>query len=214
MALNPILTGQINYMLRGGPLEMALQQLRASGQVEDGYTYRPYPKMLRLSKGVQKIQRRTTTCDKEVVHWVDEREVFDEIVVASEEEEERVLAGGRTSDQLEEERLGLLHRCRAAGIGADPGWTSVRLRRELGDKLDEPLVVGDRMASLEAELAYERKIAAMEEEIAVLRARKVEGSEAEEMRAQLADLGVKADGRWSIAKLREELNRHTSPNGV
>jgi hypothetical protein len=189
MALNPILDGQLEFMKRGGPLQMGLRHLRDRGILieEDAYQHQEYPKMLSTPGNP---------------------------VVASEEEEERVLSGGMTSAQLEDERQGLLQRCRTMRITADPSWSMIRLRRELGEVLDAPVAAGDRMASLEAELAYERKIAAMEEEIAALRARKAEGNEAEEMRAQLADLGVKADGRWSIAKLREELNRHTSPHGA
>lgn len=200
MALNPILDGQINFMKRGGPLEMGMRLLRDRGQLpeEDSYVYREYPKMLRLDRGVDSKGKA----------------LFEDVIVNTEEEEDRVLSGGMTSVQLEEERQGLLQRCRTMRITVDPSWSMVRLRRELGDTLDAPVAAGDRMASLEAELAYERKIAAMEEEIAALRARKAEGSEADELRGQLASLGIKVDGRWSVAKLRDELNRATDPQGA
>ncbi len=194
MALNPILDGQINFMKRGGPLEMGMRLLRDRGQLpeEDSYVYREYPKMLRLSKGTS----------------------FEDIIVSNEEEEDRVLSGGMTSAQLEEERQGLIQRCRTLRITVDPSWSMVRLRRELGDTLDAPVDTSDRLAKLEADLAYERKIAAMEEEIAALRARKADVNEADELRAQLAELGIKTDGRWSVSKLRDELNRATSPQGA
>lgn len=216
MALNPIASGQFNYMRRGGPLEMAMQQLRAAGTLPDegSYIYQPYPKMLRLSKGMQTFKMRTTTCDKEVVRWDETREVFDEIIVNSEEEEDRVLSGGRTSEQLEEERLGLLQRCRAAGIGADPTWTAVRLRRELGDKMDAPEPTNN-MERLEAELAGLKKMAAMQAEIEALRAQLAKpADDIETLRAQLVALGKKPDGRWSADRLREELDLATAPQGA
>lgn len=216
MALNPILSGQIDFMRRGGPLEMGLRHLRDRGLLpeDDDYVFQPYPKMIRISKGIQEIPRQTTTCDKQIVHWTDRREVFDEIIVGSEEEEERVLSGGRTSTELEEERLGLLQRCRTARLQVDPGWTAVRLRRELGEALDVP-APGDNMAKLEAELAGLKKMAAMQTEIEVLRAQLAKpADDIETMRAELTALGVKVDGRWSAARLREELDRATDPEGA
>jgi hypothetical protein len=211
MAQTAIQRSQENFMLRGGCFELPMQQLREAGILADGYVYYEYPKMVRISEGTQTIERSTEDCKGRTLTWSETKERFREIVVNSEEEEERVLSGGRTSAQLEEERQHLLQRCRVMGIHADPGWSSVRLRRELGDALDAPAPV-DTMAKLEQELAALKKMAAMQAEIDALRAqlgRPVEDTE--ELRSQLIGLGVKVDGRWSAMRLREELDRATAP---
>jgi hypothetical protein len=209
MARTDIQHGQTQYLLRGGPFEMPLQMLYKSGVLQEDYVYREYPKMLRLSQGVQDVERSTEDCKGRVINWTERKEIFQEIVVHSEEEEERVLAGGKTSVELEQERLGLLQRCRSMGIHADPSWSAIRLRRELGDALDAPAPV-DNMAKLEAELASLKKMAAMQAEIEALRAQLAKPSdESEELRAQLTELGVKVDGRWSIHRLRDELEKAT-----
>ncbi len=68
------------------------------------------------------------------------------------------------------------------------------------------------MAKLEAELASLKKMAAMQAEIEALRAA-LAAPPLDEMRSELTALGVKVDGRWSAARLREELERATSPHG-
>ena len=55
------------------------------------------------------------------------------------------------------------------GIKVDTAWSAVRLKRELGDKLDAP-EPADKMAALSAELANLRKMADMQAEIDALRA--------------------------------------------
>lgn len=209
MALNPIQVAQTKFLMNGGIFEMPLQKLREDGIIDTDYIFREYPKMIRLSLGPQTIQRSAKDCENRLLTWTETKEMFDDIQVASEAEEERVLSGGKTSAQLEDERLGLLQRCRTMGIPADPTWSSVRLRRELGDALDAP-APGDNMAKLEAELAGLRKMAAMQAEIEALRAQLAKpADDTDEMRAQLTELGVKVDGRWSAVRLREELDRAT-----
>lgn len=197
MAFNPILDGQINFMLRGGPLEMAIQNLRKQGLLNDEYVYRQYPEMVRLSKGTDEKGK----------------EIIVDVIVNSDEEKDRVMSGGMTSTQVEEERQGLLQRCRTMRISADPSWTTTRLRRELGDALDAPAPV-DNMAKLEAELGKLKKMAEMQAEIEALRAQlATTPADVDEMRVELTTLGVKVDGRWSATRLREELNRATEPQG-
>lgn len=211
MPLTEIQLGQQNFLMRGGTYELPLQMLRKAGILADGYEFHEYPKLLRVNPRTVTAPRIIDLCTgaKETVS--ETRTVYDEIIVNSEDEEERVLSGGKTTVQMEEERQGLLFRCRQNGIPADPTWSAVRLRRELGDALDAP-PPNDRMAQLEAELAYERKIAAMEEEITQLKARRLAPAEdPEDLRNELAALGVKVDGHWSMARLREELDRATSP---
>jgi hypothetical protein len=161
---------QDSFMARGGCYELALLQMRKAGTLA-AYVFHEYPKSLRISHGTETVTLTVETC-KGNGHdrtWTEEREVFEDIIVNSEDEEERVLSGGKTSRQVEEDRQGLLMRCHSMGIPADPGWSAVRLRRELGDALDAP-APGDNMAKLEAELVNLRKMAAMREEIAMLRA--------------------------------------------
>lgn len=160
---------QTKFLMNGGTYELPLAMLREAGTLPSEYVFHEYPKMLRLSHGFEKVECKTDTCKGTEIRWTEEREIFQDIVVNSEEEEERVLSGGKTSRQIEEERQGLIQRCHAMGIPADPAWSAVRLRRELGDALDAP-APGDNMAKLEAELNNLRKMAAMQAEIDALRA--------------------------------------------
>jgi hypothetical protein len=172
---------QNKFLMSGGTYELPLAMLREAGIIPSEYVYREYPKMLRISHGTETVQRKTETCKGTEITWSEDKEIFEDIVVHSEEEEERVLAGGKTSAQIENERQGLIMRCHSMGIPVDPAWTSVRLRRELGDALDAP-APGDNMAKLEAELAALRKMAAMQAEIDALRAQLA--GEAEEPEAE------------------------------
>jgi phage I-like protein len=133
---------------------------------------------------------------------------------------------------MEEDRLGLLQRARNMGIPADPKWSAVRLRRELGDALDAP-APGDEMAKLEAELASLRKMAAMQAEIDALKAQiggkpavrseqpltsplssHQDADEIDELRSQLTALGVEFHHRHGATKLRELLDMATAPEGA
>jgi len=208
-------SGQNAYLMRGGPYELALLTHRKSGFLPRQYGYHEYPRMLYISKGIHKIERSTENSKGATISWTEEKELFDEIVVHSEAEEERVLGGGRTSAQLEEERIGLLTKARGLGIPADPSWTAVRLRRELGEKLDEP-TPADEMGALEAKLAQLQRMAQMRQQIADLEAQLAgrPADDADDLRAQLADLGVTPDKRWGAARLREELERATEPKAA
>lgn len=170
----------LDFLRAGGGYQLALSQMREDGRIPPFPVFHEYPKWLNLNPP---------------------------IIVHDEEEEERVLSGGKTSVQLEEEREGLFSRARNLGIKADPAWSIVRLKRELGEKMDAPPEAEDRLSRLEAELAYERKIAAMEAEIAELKARRGVGDDADALRKELESHGVRVDGRWSATRMREELER-------
>lgn len=210
-ALTEVQHGQQQFLMRGGTYELPLQRMRKEGLIDSEYVFREYPKLLRINPREVTKSRAMDYCDgrKEVV--LETRTIYDDIVVNSEEEEERVLSGGQTTSQMEEARQGLLIRCRANGIPADPSWSAVRLRRELGDALDAPAPT-DNMAKLEAELTTLRRMASMQAEIDALRAQMARPAEDPEMlRSELTALGVKVDGRWSVARMRDELDRATAP---
>ena len=204
---------QREFLASGGPLRRALMKKITDGELSKEYVYREYPKMLRISHGWEDVE-----CSTEIGNgdrrkaWTEHREIIEEIVVSSEEEEERVISGGKTSKQLEEERQTLLLRAKALGLKVDPSWSSVRLRREMGDKLEAP-EPPDKMAALTAELASLRQMADMQLEIERLRAQlsRPVNDEVEAMRAELSELGVTVDKRWGAARLREELERATNP---
>lgn len=172
MAMSPVALAQSKFLMNGGGYELALAKMRAAGTMPEFYTYHEYPKAIRISHGMgEAIERETETCKGTVSRWTEKpSEIFETIIVNSAEEEERVLAGGKTSTQIEDERLGLINRCHSMSIPVDPGWSVVRLRRELGDALDAP-APGDSMAKLEAELANLKKIEALQAEIAEMKAR-------------------------------------------
>jgi hypothetical protein len=212
MALTDIQLAQQNFLQRGGIFEMPLQRMRKAGEIagEGDYVFKEYPKMLRLNEREVTAERIVDLCTGGKERVTETKTIWDEIIVTSEEEEERVLSGGKTTAQLEHDRQNLLFRCRNLGIHADPTWSAVRLRRELGEKMDAPEPV-DTMGKLEAELATLKKMAAMQAEIAALKVQlERPADEAETMRAELTELGVKVDGRWSTQRLREELDRATA----
>lgn len=182
---NEIQRGQQNFLMRGGIYEMPLAMLRKAGTLADEYEYHEYPKMLEPRYG--------------------------SVIVGSFEEEERVKQGGPTTAQEEEEKQSLLAQCRRDGIKADPQWSVGRLRHQMGIELDstEPR---DEMSALKEKLSLLQQKAEMKAKIAALELQLSEKPEdADAMRAELAALGIKADGRWSTARLRDELDRATAP---
>lgn len=177
-----MLNNQSKFLQAGGGYELGLTKLRAAGIIPEvgSYVFQPYPKMIRLPVGEPHDVERSTEigAGHSFRTWIDHNvQDYEEIIVNSEEEEERVLSGGKTTTQLEEERQGLLTRARGMGIPAGPNWTAVRLRRELGDALDAPSP-GDKMAQVEAELEGLRRMAAMQDEIAMLKAKLAAGPDA------------------------------------
>ncbi len=213
MPAEDVVAAQENFLAQGGLFVNALRDKRARGEIRrpnDGDFFE-YPKLLRISEGVQTFERSTETVDRKQKTWTEEREIFREIIVNSEEEEERVLSGGKTTAAAEEERQTLVHRARAFGIKVDPSWTAIRLRRELGDKLDAPEPV-DEMAAMKAKLAQLEEMAAMKAKIAALEAQLAKpADDLDELRSELSALGVVVDKRWGAARLREELERATEP---
>jgi hypothetical protein len=207
---------QQTFMQQGGVFARALLKKRQTGEIERTYVYHEYPKMLRTFQGTRTVDRSTEVGNgSRKVEWTETQEIWDEVIVHSEEEEERVLAGGKTEPQIEEERQALIRRCEQNHIRVDPRWKIARLRRELGGKDREP-TSPSRVQDLEKELAQLRAMAEMQAEITALRAQLAGDPLDEEtsIRNQLALLGVKADGRWSLPRLREELDRATAPRSA
>lgn len=170
MATSIVAEEQIKFLMSGGSYALAMHQMRDKGTMPQSYVYHEYPKAIRISHGMgEPIERETETCKGTTIRWVEKpTEMFETIIVHSEEEEERILAGGKTSAQIEDERLGLVNRCHSLSIPVDPSWSVVRLRRELGDALDAP--AGDEMGALKAQLAQLEEMAAMKAKIAALQA--------------------------------------------
>ena len=161
---------QQQFLNAGGIFARALIAKKNNGELAKEYEYREYPKMLRLNPREVEVPHiyyigAETSPRTEYIT----KTVYDEIIVHSEEDEERVLSGGKTSGDLEQERQNLIARARVLGIKVDTAGAAVRLKRELGDKLDAP-EPADKMAALSAELANLRKMADMQAEIDALRA--------------------------------------------
>jgi hypothetical protein len=212
MAISPVATSTNQFLMRGGAYELPLMQKYDSGELQQGYVYREYPKMLRLNAHMVEEERTIDLANGQQKTVMEKRMVYDDIIVASEDEEERVLSGGKTSAQLEEERQGLLVRCANMNIAADPSWSAVRLRRLLGDALDAP--APDEMGALKAKMAALEEMVAMKAKIAELEAQlsgKSAASEEDELRASLSALGVEVDMRWSVRTLRAKLEAATAP---
>lgn len=206
------------FLRDGGIFAMPLQKMREAGifPSEGATPYQEYPKMLRLNGRSVEVKRNVELCDKTTIQDVRTRMVYDEIIVNSEEEEERVLSGGKTSPQVEEDRQGLLVRCANMGIPADPSWSAVRLRRLLGDALDAPAPT-DEMGALKVKLERLEEMAAMKARIAALEAQLATPAPVDDLdtlRQQLADLGVTPDKRWGAQRLRDELEAGTAPQQV
>lgn len=182
MAMTPVALAQSKFLMNGGGYELPMAQMRERGLIPEAgaHPYKEYPKALRISLGMgEPTVRRTDSCKGTEIVWTEPpHEMFETIIVHSEEEEERFHATGRTAVQFEEERQGLINRCHSLSIPVDPGWTVVRLRRELGDALDAP-APGNEMAKLEAELAALQRMQAMRAEIASLRAQIAEPEQIE-----------------------------------
>ncbi len=213
MAISPVAVSTNQFLMRGGAYELPLMQKYDSGELKP-YEYREYPKMLRLNARDVEITRTVELVDGTKQRVVETVRQYDDIIVNSEDEEERVLSGGRTSAQLEEERQGLLVRCSNMNIPADASWSAVRLRRLLGDALDAP--PADEMGALRVKLAALEEMAAMKAKIAALEAQlsgapAVAEEDPAELRAELQALGVIPDKRWSVATLRQKLEEATAP---
>jgi len=172
MATSPVALSQIKFLMNGGPYELALAQKRERGELPEAgaHPFKEYPKAIRVSRGMSEpTLKQTDTCKGTQITWTEPaHEIFETIIVHSEDEEERVLAGGMTTAEIEDQRQGLINRCHSLSIPVDPSWSVVRLRRELGDALDAPAPENE-MARLEAELAGLRKMQTMQTEIEALR---------------------------------------------
>lgn len=204
---------QSEFLARGGVLQLALRSKMKSGEIQQSYTFHEYPKALRIPTGHRDVEHVTEDVKGRTLITV-KKDVpqYDEYIVHSAEEEERVLAGRQTDAQMEDERQELIRRCKHEGIKVDVSWSAVRLRRELGEKLDEP-EPADEMAALQEKLARLQEMADMKAKIEALEAQLAKpADDLDAMRAELTALGVRVDGRWSAVRLREELDRATSPD--
>lgn len=205
---------QQQFLERGGIAARAIAKMQESGQMDRRgmYQFKEYPKTLHISEGVQEITHETETIKGAIRSWVVDEEVFRDVIVHSEEEEERVLSGGKTREQVEEERQSLIAKCRLHGIVVDMNWSAVRLRRELGEKVDAPDPVDER-SKLLAELETLRENQRLRQEIDRLKAEMAAPpDDVEDMRAQLTAIGISVDKRWGAPRLREELERATAPD--
>ncbi len=208
---------QTNFLRDGGTYAAVLQQKYESGELNPEYVYREYPKMLRISRGVQKFEMGTDIIRGNSVvpkEWVEEREVFDEIIVNNEEEEERVLQGGKTSEQINEEHTALIQQARSRGLKIDPSWSMVRIQRELGTQPvnESVLQLQRQVEELEEKAALRRRIAELEAQISGKPA-PVASTEDEvtALRKSLAEYGLAVDMRWGLQRLRAEMDRATQP---
>ncbi len=52
-----IKNAQLNFLRRGGIFEMPLTMLRTQGVIDEDYVYREYPKIIRISRGMQTLHR-------------------------------------------------------------------------------------------------------------------------------------------------------------
>lgn len=207
---------QQQFLERGGIAARAIARMQENGQMDRRgmYQFREYPKMLHISEGVQERTYETETIKGAIRSWTVDEEVFRDVIVHSEEEEERVMSGGKTREQVEEERQALIGKCRLHGIVVDMTWSAVRLRRELGEKVDAPDPVNER-EKLMLELETLRENQRLRQEIERLKADMAgPGDDVEDMRGQLTGLGISVDKRWGAPRLREELERATAPNAA
>ncbi len=224
-------SAQTDFLRRGGPMAAILDAKYESGELTRDTPYAEYPKMIRRSLGMKHFDHVTEVIEgntKGIQRWSEDKEVFEEIIVTSEAEEEAVLAGGKGEAEIEQERQALLIEGRQRGISVDPTWGLVRLQRELGAApTNETIeVMRAKIADLEEKAALRARIAELE---AAMKKASVAGAfvatgsghappenvaalaEAEDIREQLRHLGVELDGRWGIARLRQELESATAP---
>lgn len=208
---------QRRFMNDGGIYAGILQAKYDSGELvpPEKYEFQEYPKMIRISRGMATVQKSTLRIrgKEELPHeWEEEVEQFEEHIVNSEAEEERVLNGGKSDAQVAEEREELFTRCKQRGLSVDRSWPLFRLQQALGTAptASEVEDLRQKVADLEEKAALKRRIADLEAALAGPKAEPV-ADEAEQMRAELRGLGIQPDGRWSIARLRQELERATDP---
>jgi hypothetical protein len=207
---------QRTFMNNGGIYAGILQDKYDKGELvpPENYAFAEYPKMLHMHKGVRQVHRSAQDIrdrrEAVTIEWDEEQEIYEDVIVHSEEEEDRVLNGGKSTAQQEEERVAALAQCKQRGIPADPSWPLLRLQRELGAAPSHEAVeaLQARVAQLETEAALKQRIAELEAQIA---GKPLVANEAEQLRSELRAAGVAVDGRWSIGRLREELERVTEP---
>lgn len=217
---------QENFLRNGGIFQNVLTKMRTDGHLPPAYDssmFQEYPKMVYIRSGVEEVTRQTEDVKGKILTWVEEVPIITKVTVNSEEEEERVLNGGKTAGQIEEERQALFATAKARGIRFDPSWSLLRLQREMGiakpeeaaGPYDELAELQKQVARAEEALALRRKLAELQRELSAPEGPPpVAADDVEQMRQQLRDLGVKVDGRWNPLRLRQELEAATAPREV
>lgn len=193
---------QRNFLRDGGVLQKAIMEKYKSGEWNADQPYHEYPKDVRINEREEEVEHVTEDIRGRVLRTTSVKKVWDTVTVHSAEEEDRVLSGGKPAAEIEQERQDLMQRCRNMGLRADPEWSIVRLKRELGEAMDAP-EPKDEMSELKAQLEKLQEMAAMKARIAELEAQLAD----DDLPAQLAAAGVKVDRRWSRARMQEELDR-------
>lgn len=210
---------QDEFLLRGGMFAGPLARMRASGLLQEPGVYVEYPKMLYVRTGeYEDVQCFTEDVKGKQVTWTEHREIVHSTMVSSEEEEERVLTGGKTAAQIEDDRLALIEQAKARNIRFDPAWSLLRLQKELGVPTGEAEpkfgAVFDEVENLREQVRRAEEALALRQKLKELRVQ-LDAPEDEDdvsaLRRELTDLGVKVDLRWGTARMREELERATSP---
>lgn len=215
---------QRTFMMNGGIYASILQKKYDTGELvpPERYQYQEYPKLVRIPLGTERVKKHTEVPrgrDQTLVEWEEDVERFRDVLVNSEEEEERVLNGGKSASQIEQERQDLLVQCKQRHISADPSWSLLRLQRELGAAPSKDAVdaLQARVAQLETEASLKERIRELEAQLAGDKeapkpmARNPEAAEEDQLREQLTELGVEVDGRWGLLRLRRELEAATAP---
>jgi hypothetical protein len=197
---------QENFLRQGGVLQRALAEKMKSGEHTRSYVYQEYPKVIRLNEREEEVEHVTEDIKGRTLRTTSTKRVYDTVTVHSEEEEERVLAGGKTSTEIDQERLDLIQRARNLHIRVDPSWSVVRLKRELGEAMDAPADgPAEKLAKLAEELSALKRMAEMEAEIERLKSQL--SASGDDLAAKLEAAGVKVDRRWSKQRMTEELER-------
>lgn len=209
---------QETFLRGGGIYAKTLEKMRRDGGMRQDHVHE-YPKMLRVNERIERRKHTTRDIDRQIIEWESDDLVYDEVIVNSEEEEDRVLSGGKTAAQIEDEKHELMAQARSRGIRIDPAWGVERMKREIGaprmlsfqeQPVDDLAAMEEKARQLEEKLAMMERLAALEAKIAALTAPKHD--EADDLRAQLQALGRRVDMRWSVTRLRDELEAATAPS--
>lgn len=219
---------QRQFTNAGGIHAAALIKARKAGQIplEGETAFHEYPKMLRISLGKHDVPWQTESVKGVTLSGIKVGvELFDEIIVKDEDEHERYLSGGKTDAQLREEKQEYQLRLKATGARVDPTWSTPRLRRELGEAVDNASLrtPQDELADLDAKIKHMTELVAKQAQLEALRAQLsappravpdaeiapvklvAAGAGVEAMKAKLAAAGVAVKPTWDAGRIADEL---------